>query len=74
VRNVRLLLVAALFFTGCSYFSAASKLEDCEGLLITTKGTLENSNIVIQKAITVIDSLEYKNEILKFELEKCQTN
>lgn len=72
MRNAAWIIIAALLFSGCGYFIPARKLEDCEGLLDTYKVNLINNNTLMLQAVTAIDSLQYENELLKYELEKCQ--
>ena len=59
------IVVIALIFGGCSYFSASKRLQECDELLVRSEEQL-------MLATMIIDSLEAENNFLKQELEQCQ--
>ncbi len=67
-------MIAALLLTGCSYFVPARKLEDCEELVDTLRTNIIQNNTLMMETIVVLDSVVYQNELLKYELKKCQIN
>jgi len=72
MRSSVVVVIAALLLTGCSYFIPASKLKECEDNILIVEKTLEYNNTLMLEAISVIDSIQYENELIKWELKKCQ--
>ena len=66
-------MVATLLLTGCGYFTAQPRLEDCEELVETFSEKMKIGNSLMLRAIVRIDSLEKRTEILEDSLTSCQT-
>jgi len=70
--KLRLVVVCALFLTGCAYFTAQPKLDECELLLDIAYENSQASIRVAKLAIAENDSLRQRTLILEEELRQCQ--
>jgi hypothetical protein len=67
LKFIRVLLIATLLLTGCGYFTAQPRLEECEDLVEQLEGHIE-----VGKELNRA-SLEYI-KMLEDSLAKCQTS
>lgn len=66
-------MVATLLLTGCGYFTAQPRLEDCEELVEKQRVHIIKGNTLMLRTISEMDSLEMRNKILEDSLTSCQT-
>ena len=70
--KVAWVLVVALLLTGCGYFTAQPRLDECELLLDIAYENSRASVRVAKLAIAENDSLRQRTLILEEELRRCQ--
>ena len=63
--KLTLIILTALILSGCSYFRYYDRYTECNELL-------ERSEIQIEQAIVLLDSLVAVTDSLELELIKCQ--
>jgi len=67
MKKLLLVVVAALFLSGCSYFTANKKLRECESIMVEYEKQLAEAD-------SIIYLLDVENVNLKEDLKECRAS